>query len=64
MYCDACGTALQSEQTFCGKCGKEIRPGFSVAYPRPDRVREHVRLLLHLSPRIGEQTCSASRIAY
>jgi len=45
MYCDACGTSLQSEQTFCGKCGKEIRPGFSVAYPRPDRVREHVRLL-------------------
>ena len=45
MFCDACGATLQTEQTFCGKCGKEVRPGFSVAYPRPDRVREHVRLL-------------------
>jgi len=45
MYCDACGSPLQTNQAFCDKCGKEIRPGFSVAYPRPDRVREHVRLL-------------------
>ncbi len=45
MYCDACGTALQTGQAFCGKCGKEIRQGITVAYPRPNRVREHVRLL-------------------
>ena len=45
MFCDACGEALQTSQGFCAKCGKEVRPGFSVAYPRPDRVREHVRLL-------------------
>src|SRR5437016_1860145 len=45
MFCDACGTALNSEQAFCSKCGKEVRPGFSVAYPRPNRVREHVRML-------------------
>ncbi len=45
MYCDACGTALQTGQGFCGKCGKEIRAGISIAYPRPNRVREHVRLL-------------------
>jgi hypothetical protein len=45
MYCDACGTALQTGQGFCGKCGKEVRPGISIAYPRPNRVREHVRLL-------------------
>jgi ABC-type glycerol-3-phosphate transport system permease component len=45
MFCDACGTALHSEQAFCGKCGKEVRAGFSVAYPRPSRVKEHVRLL-------------------
>jgi hypothetical protein len=45
MFCDACGATLQTEQAFCPKCGKEVRPGFSVAYPRPDRVREHVRLL-------------------
>ena len=45
MFCDACGTALNSEQAFCSRCGKEVRPGFSVAYPRPNRVREHVRML-------------------
>jgi hypothetical protein len=45
MFCDACGAPLQPNQAFCGKCAKEVRPGFSVAYPRPDRVREHVRLL-------------------
>jgi len=45
MFCDACGTALYSEQAFCGKCGKEVRQGISVAYPRPSRVKEHVRLL-------------------
>ena len=45
MFCDACGATLQTEQAFCAKCGKEVRQGFSVAYPRPDRVREHVRLL-------------------
>ena len=45
MFCDACGTALHSEQAFCGKCGKEVRPGVSVAYPRANRVQEHVRLL-------------------
>ncbi len=45
MYCDACGTSLQSEQAFCGKCGKEVHPGFSLAYPNPSRVGEHVRLL-------------------
>jgi hypothetical protein len=45
MYCDACGTPLQTNQAFCGKCGKEVRPGVAVAYPRPDRVREHVRMV-------------------
>jgi hypothetical protein len=45
MFCDACGTALHSEQAFCGKCGKEVRPGVWVAYPHPSRVKEHVRLL-------------------
>jgi hypothetical protein len=45
MYCDACGTALQPGQAFCGKCAKPVREGISLAYPRPSRVREHVRLL-------------------
>ena len=44
MFCDRCGANLQPGQRFCGRCGKEFAtPGF--AYPPPNRVREHVRLL-------------------
>jgi hypothetical protein len=45
MFCDSCGEALQGGQNFCGKCGKEVREGLHLAYPRPNRVQEHVRLL-------------------
>jgi len=45
MFCDACGATLQPGQTFCGRCGKEVRGGTPIAYPHPSRVREHVRLL-------------------
>ena len=45
MFCDKCGTALLSNQTFCSGCGKEVRGGFTIAYPRRSRVQEHVRLL-------------------
>ncbi|HEX4487025.1 MAG TPA: zinc ribbon domain-containing protein [Terriglobales bacterium] len=45
MFCESCGTALQSNQPFCSGCGKEIRPGIQIAYPRRGRVQEHVRLL-------------------
>lgn len=45
MFCDKCGTALLPNQTFCGGCGKEVRGGFSIAYPRRNRVQEHIRLL-------------------
>ncbi|HTR66708.1 MAG TPA: zinc ribbon domain-containing protein [Terriglobales bacterium] len=45
MYCDSCGTVLQTGQAFCGRCGKEVRGGTPISYPHPSRVREHVRLL-------------------
>lgn len=45
MFCDRCGMALQAGQGFCSQCGKEIVQGMHIAYPRPNRVREHVRLL-------------------
>ena len=45
MYCDACGTAVQRDQAFCSKCGKQIIGPVSWAQPRAGRVQEHVRLV-------------------
>ena len=45
MFCDKCGSAIQADQRFCGKCGKELAGGIGAGYPRPSRVREHIRLL-------------------
>ena len=45
MYCDGCGGALQATQGFCPQCGKPVKPGMHIAYPRPNRVKEHIRLL-------------------
>jgi hypothetical protein len=45
MFCDACGTVLQAGQEFCSKCGKAVKEGLHLAYPRRSRVQEHVRLL-------------------
>jgi len=45
MFCDACGGSLEAGQRFCSRCGKEITGTPSAAFPRPNRVREHVRLL-------------------
>src|SRR5208337_4256557 len=45
MFCDRCGAALLPEQRFCGQCGKEFSGAVAIAYPRPNRVQEHVRLL-------------------
>jgi hypothetical protein len=44
MFCDQCGTAIQSGQKFCSGCGKEIT-GFVPGYPQRGRIQEHVRLL-------------------
>jgi hypothetical protein len=45
MFCDGCGTPVQSGQAYCSKCGKQIIGPVSFAQPRPGRVQEHVRLL-------------------
>jgi hypothetical protein len=45
MFCDGCGAGLQIDQGFCGQCGKEVKQGIHLAYPRASRVQEHVRLL-------------------
>jgi zinc ribbon protein len=45
MFCDKCGSALQPDQRFCGKCGREFAGGTGAGFPRPNRVREHIRLL-------------------
>jgi hypothetical protein len=45
MFCDGCGAALQSDQAFCSRCGKEVKSGMHVAGPRRSRLQEHVRLL-------------------
>ncbi len=44
MFCDACGTQLQSNQQHCSGCGKAIT-GAIVGYPLRSRLQEHVRLL-------------------
>jgi len=44
MFCDACGTQLQTNQQYCSGCGKVIS-GTITGYPRRSRLQEHVRLL-------------------
>jgi hypothetical protein len=45
MFCDKCGAALQMDQRFCSRCGKEFSAATVIGYPRPGRVQEHIRLL-------------------
>jgi len=45
MFCDRCGSALQADQRFCGKCGREFTGSAGPGFPRRSRVREHIRLL-------------------
>ena len=44
MFCDRCGRQLAGTESFCGSCGKSIRP---VVPPRPGtgRVEGHLRML-------------------
>jgi hypothetical protein len=44
MFCDRCGAAVQPDQRFCGRCGKEFS-AVAIAFPQPSRVRAHIRLL-------------------
>jgi len=45
MFCDGCGVAVQPDQSFCSKCGKQILAPMSVMQPFPGRVRHHTHLL-------------------
>jgi hypothetical protein len=45
MFCDRCGTQIQPDQRFCGRCGKDFAGEPVYAAPRPSRVAQHVRLL-------------------
>ncbi|MGC2171045.1 MAG: zinc ribbon domain-containing protein [Candidatus Sulfotelmatobacter sp.] len=45
MFCDACGTAVQPGQAFCGRCGKQIVGPVTAMQPRPGRVQGHLHLL-------------------
>ena len=45
MFCDRCGSAAQSDQHFCSRCGREFAGAPLIAYPRRGRVQEHIRLL-------------------
>jgi hypothetical protein len=42
MFCDQCGAQLQAGQSNCLRCGKPI---IGLIQLRPNRVKEHVRLL-------------------
>jgi hypothetical protein len=45
MFCDKCGAVVQSDQRFCGRCGREFGGAMVAGYPRRSRVQEHIRLL-------------------
>jgi hypothetical protein len=45
MFCDKCGNAVQADQRFCSRCGKEFSGALVAGYPRRGRVPEHIRLL-------------------
>ena len=45
MFCDACGGAVQPEQAFCSRCGKQIVGPVSMLQTYPGRVQAHVHLL-------------------
>lgn len=44
MFCDRCGAAVQADQSFCSRCGKELAGGV-MSFPRRNRVQEHIRIL-------------------
>jgi hypothetical protein len=45
MFCDRCGAAVEAEQRFCSRCGRELAGGAVAGFPRRGRVAGHVRLL-------------------
>ena len=45
MFCDGCGAAVQPEQSYCSRCGKQILGSVTVMQAQRNRVREHIHLL-------------------
>jgi predicted nucleic acid-binding Zn ribbon protein len=45
MFCDRCGTAVQPDQRFCNKCGRQFSDALVMASSSPSRVQEHIRLV-------------------
>jgi predicted nucleic acid-binding Zn ribbon protein len=45
MFCDACGSPVQSGQAFCSQCGKRILGAVAQMPKRRGRVQEHLNLL-------------------
>jgi predicted nucleic acid-binding Zn ribbon protein len=45
MFCNRCGTAVQADQRFCSRCGRQFTETMVVGYPHRSRVQEHIRLL-------------------
>jgi len=45
MFCDKCGAPAQTDQRFCGRCGKEFAAGAVVPFPRHTRVGDHIRMV-------------------
>ena len=45
MFCDGCGSALQPDQAFCSKCGKQILGPITIAQTMRGRVERHIHLL-------------------
>ena len=45
MFCDKCGSAVQADQRFCSRCGREFSGTLLKGYPRRSRVQEHIRML-------------------
>jgi predicted nucleic acid-binding Zn ribbon protein len=45
MFCDGCGAAVQTDQQFCSKCGKQILGGVPYERSVQGRVQRHSHLL-------------------
>jgi ABC-type anion transport system duplicated permease subunit len=45
MFCDRCGTAVQTNERFCNHCGRQFSDALVMARTSPSRVQEHVRLV-------------------
>lgn len=45
MFCDRCGTAVQSDQRFCNQCGRQFADSVVMTRASNNRVQEHIRLV-------------------